>query len=228
VPALAARYAGAIRQVQARGPYLLGGWSLGGVIAYEMAQALRRTDEQVRIVALLDSALPSAAEPPLTADPADFLRDLARRAGALLPQDLDGDGDVWARAVALAQGLAVLPEGAAEEHLRRWYRVYAANLAAWSAYRPARYPGRVALLLASDGAGERGVALAAWRDLVTGELETADVPGDHYGMLADPHLGALARCLGRALDDADQPPGHVTAPARAEPSPPEGRRSDVT
>ncbi len=39
---MAATYLEALLAVQPEGPYLLGGWSIGGVIAWEMAQRLRR------------------------------------------------------------------------------------------------------------------------------------------------------------------------------------------
>lgn len=42
-------YVAAIRQVQSRGPYLLGGWSLGGTVAFEMAVQLEAEGEQVRL-----------------------------------------------------------------------------------------------------------------------------------------------------------------------------------
>ena len=41
---MAACYIEAIRSVQPEGPYLLGGWSMGGEIAFEMAQQLHRRD----------------------------------------------------------------------------------------------------------------------------------------------------------------------------------------
>jgi amino acid adenylation domain-containing protein len=40
VPELAARYVAALRRIQTRGPYRLGGWSAGGMIGYEMARQL--------------------------------------------------------------------------------------------------------------------------------------------------------------------------------------------
>src|SRR5205823_1918690 len=38
IAAMAARYLDVLREQQQHGPYLLGGWSLGGVVAFEMAQ----------------------------------------------------------------------------------------------------------------------------------------------------------------------------------------------
>jgi amino acid adenylation domain-containing protein len=62
---LAARYAEAIVQVQPRGPYLLGGWSFGGLVAWETARRLNEMEREVGLVTLLDSRPPDPdAEPP--------------------------------------------------------------------------------------------------------------------------------------------------------------------
>ncbi|HEV2736909.1 MAG TPA: amino acid adenylation domain-containing protein, partial [Longimicrobiaceae bacterium] len=58
VEEMAARYVEAVRSVQPRGPYLLGGWSVGGTVAWEMAQRLRAAGEEVALLALIDSWAP--------------------------------------------------------------------------------------------------------------------------------------------------------------------------
>src|SRR5207344_3097549 len=55
VEAMAEKYLREIRQFQPEGPYCLGGYCLGGTIAYEMAQLLRRDGQEVALVALLDT-----------------------------------------------------------------------------------------------------------------------------------------------------------------------------
>src|SRR5262245_29276875 len=59
---MAAEYVQAIRSVQPEGPYRLGGWSLGGVVALEMAQQLLAQGQSVALLALLDTSLPSGAD----------------------------------------------------------------------------------------------------------------------------------------------------------------------
>jgi thioesterase domain-containing protein len=54
---MAAHYITAIQTVQPQGPYLLGGWSLGGVIALEMAQQLQRQGHDIGVLAIIDSML---------------------------------------------------------------------------------------------------------------------------------------------------------------------------
>jgi non-ribosomal peptide synthetase component F/thioesterase domain-containing protein len=57
-----AKYLEAVRTVQPHGPYFLGGWSFGGYVAYEMAQQLRRMNEDVGALLLLDITAVSPRE----------------------------------------------------------------------------------------------------------------------------------------------------------------------
>ncbi|KAI5292669.1 putative PKS/NRPS-like protein biosynthetic cluster, partial [Ascosphaera acerosa] len=56
-------YLAEIRRRQPKGPYNIGGWSAGGVLAYEAAIQLIREGEQVQNLILIDSPCPVALEP---------------------------------------------------------------------------------------------------------------------------------------------------------------------
>ena len=77
LPAIAARYVGAILAAHPAGPYHLGGWSLGGLIAFEMARQLRAAGHEVATVALIDAQAPPAERRP----PAETLALAARLRG---------------------------------------------------------------------------------------------------------------------------------------------------
>lgn len=55
---LAASYLKGVREIQPEGPYLLGGWSMGGMIAMFMAQILEAQGEEVSKIVMIDSANP--------------------------------------------------------------------------------------------------------------------------------------------------------------------------
>ncbi|MYV68410.1 hypothetical protein GT043_21225, partial [Streptomyces sp. SID2131] len=84
VPELAAAHVAALRTVRPHGPYHLAGWSLGGLLAYEMAHQLRADGEEVATLALLDTAYPGTTDVPAdgTALLEWFHDDLARSAGS--------------------------------------------------------------------------------------------------------------------------------------------------
>ena len=55
IEAMAANYIGQLKRVQPRGPYRLGGWCLGGLLAIEMAHQLGRAGERVEVIYMIDS-----------------------------------------------------------------------------------------------------------------------------------------------------------------------------
>ncbi len=59
---MASRYIHALQTVQPTGPYFIGGWSMGGVIAFEMAQQLVGKGQEVASLVLVDAGLPTSEE----------------------------------------------------------------------------------------------------------------------------------------------------------------------
>ena len=57
VPQMAAHYLSEIRKVQPHGPYHLGGYCFGGLVAFEMAQQLRRRGDEAPVVAMFSAPL---------------------------------------------------------------------------------------------------------------------------------------------------------------------------
>ncbi|MBI3158387.1 MAG: AMP-binding protein [Chloroflexi bacterium] len=55
IPELAAKYVARLVEIEPEGPYLLGGHSLAGIVAYEMALRLRQHGRQVALVFMFDT-----------------------------------------------------------------------------------------------------------------------------------------------------------------------------
>jgi amino acid adenylation domain-containing protein len=70
---MAAYYIEALRRVQPSGPYYLGGWSFGGLVAFEMAQQLLSSGHQVALLAILDTLAPVPGNTPSFGDGFKFL-----------------------------------------------------------------------------------------------------------------------------------------------------------
>ncbi|HEX6075175.1 MAG TPA: amino acid adenylation domain-containing protein [Micromonosporaceae bacterium] len=198
----AARYVAAVREVQERGPYYLGGWSFGGAVALEMAQRLRADGHQVPLVLALDTELPAEhSEPDEVELLSWFVRDVCGIAGVPVPAlDLDAwrampSGGRVEAALAVLETEELVPADLREE-LRTRIRVFAANWRAFYDYRPDPYDGALALLSASE---EPNGDWDRWRALC-GALDHRMVPGNHYTMLQPPHLPVLAKTLRVFLD----------------------------
>ncbi|MBL0694525.1 amino acid adenylation domain-containing protein, partial [Comamonas sp. JC664] len=209
VEEMATAYVSAIRTVQPSGPYVLGGWSVGGVIAYEMARQLREQGDTVALLALIDAYTPAAlnvAEPERTSTQAitAFASDLLGMGLTGLAPDaapLRGDSPEAVLDTLWDAGhhAGALPPGMEREHLRALFRVFEANLRAARRYQPAAMnPGRVLLLKATGNAAE-APADGGWGALVGAGLETHPVSGDHYSVLKAPSVRELAERIREAL-----------------------------
>lgn len=204
--ALAAKYVDAIRVVQPHGPYHLGGWSLGGVVAAEMAGQLTAAGEQVALVVMLDTGMPPYLGEELP-DRADllggFVHDLAGLAGVPAPaydrvalRGLSPDRQDEAL-LDLLERAALVPEGIRDD-MRERIGVFEANTRALLRHRPGPVDGRLVLLSARQQ--PRRPKTRPWRLLARAGFELHTVPGDHHTMLQQPHLTTLAESLRGVLE----------------------------
>jgi len=191
---MAAGYRAELQRLAAP-PYLLGGWSMGGVLAYEVARQLAELG-QPAYPFMIDSDLRQS--PPPATDQARHLEFLSDLAGGRLPAGI-------ATALAAAQPEALAPTGlaAAVEHrllpaevevaeYQRLVAVHAANLAALADYRPGRFDGP-ALLFVADQV-DRPDPVAAWRAVSPGL--TAQVwSADHHSIVTSSRLAEIASAV---------------------------------
>ncbi|NVJ08296.1 non-ribosomal peptide synthase/polyketide synthase, partial [Myxococcus sp. AM001] len=206
VEEMAAAYVEAIRAVQPAGPYLLGGWSVGGVIAYEMARQLREHGDAVALLALIDAYTPAALtaaepEPDAARVVSAFASDvLGIGVTDIAPPDASQSPEASLEALWDAgQRAGTLPPGMEPAHLRALLQVFEANLRAARRYQPpALNLGRVLRLQATEGA-EGLPEDGGWKALVGAGLEQHAVSGDHYSVLRAPGVRELADRLRSAL-----------------------------
>jgi amino acid adenylation domain-containing protein len=205
---MAARHIETLRRVQPQGPYSLAGWSLGGVVAFEMARQLRQAGEDVALLALIESYTPAVlrrfdalvdSEGRGNATPRAFARDILGLAE--LPS-LPAGEDVIA---ALLASPKLAPRFKAEdaEHLRRLYALYGAHDGALMAYRPDPCDVPVTLLRADAILSDDKTC--GWGMLARGGLSINTVPGDHYSVLLPPNLDNCVVILNDALAQRHQP-----------------------
>ncbi|PRQ08993.1 type I polyketide synthase [Enhygromyxa salina] len=195
-------------------PRVLGGWSLGGVLAYETAARLRERGHAPELVALLDSPTPHVgsdatnyADPALVASFASYLG--ARATISTPPPTLDRArprADQLEHVRAWAVEHAGLPPSTDAEQIQALFQIYVSGLQRsvrrLAGYQPRLYAGPVVYLRAVDTlrafAEVFPDSVEVWRELCVG-LSVRDVPGDHYSMFAAAHGPALAAALRACL-----------------------------
>jgi len=207
VDGLAAHYVTALTGFRSGGPYLLAGWSMGGIVAFEMARRLQARGREAILVALLDVTAPGIDAP--TPDDAElaamFIRDMAGLLGKGVPpldvgrfRGPDADRQT-ARVLETCRRAGLLPADVDRDELGRRLAVFKANVRAMWAYRPRSYAGCITLLRAEVSPDTR----QGWAKWSAG-VDAHTVPGDHYSMLQPPNLERLARVLRRCLPQAGQ------------------------
>ncbi|HEY4382967.1 MAG TPA: thioesterase domain-containing protein, partial [Ktedonobacteraceae bacterium] len=209
---------------QPEGPYLLGGYSFGGLVAFEMAIQLQTRGYEVTLLALLDTVIlqedeehvvglenedTSDAEVQMTSllAIAHYLEALKvyRDIPVTIPYEQLSHVSPEEQITVVFEHLKAaeqLPQEMDVADFRQLVQMTAANGKSSRQYRPVGpYKGHLVSLNTEQ---TTQVASSLWTALTVGSVEVVTVPGDHYSMLTEPHVQALAALLQRALDEADR------------------------
>ena len=200
--AMAAHYVEEILSFQPQGPYHLGGFSLGGMIAYEAARQLRLRGHEVALLALIDTEPLGILPRPL------YLRTMA----AFVPRRTFHHLRRWWSLPVREKGSYLLGRCRALAHWLRRSRttdnppapadaaVADADgdhcLAAGLAYHVQEYGGAADVLVTADSDASW---MHAWNRLVRGSVRFHPMPGGHLQLLARPAVVAVAETLKRLL-----------------------------
>ncbi|MGB8476808.1 MAG: alpha/beta fold hydrolase, partial [Candidatus Acidiferrum sp.] len=203
---MAAHYIQALQTLQPTGPYLLGGWSMGGVIAFEMAQQIRAQGQQVALLALLDGRIPTPDET-FPEEDSEAISLVERYFGisfglmgslAGLPKD-----EQLALILEQAKSAGLVPAELDISQARRFVNLLRSDLSATRNYGLHLYPGRVTLFKASETlAGTSPDPTLGWSEWARGGVEVHIVPGNHANLMYEPHVEVLAEKLTACLDQA--------------------------
>ncbi|MGQ4598764.1 polyketide synthase Pks13 [Nocardia sp. R6R-6] len=207
----ARQYLPELRKIQGDGPFVLYGWSLGAVLAMQTAQLLRAEGADVRVVGLIDLALPTQGE---DNSPEERVRRIERYQvfakktygveGELDREQLEtlaaASDDEQFRMISdlIKISGTKIPGGVLEHQRTSW--VESRQLAKT---QPSRYDGETVLYLADryhDGMIELEPRFAdrlpngGWDDYLT-NLEVVHIPGDHLQIIDEPRIGKIGADL---------------------------------
>jgi amino acid adenylation domain-containing protein len=220
VAGMADAYVGALRGVQPVGPYRLAGWSLGGLVAAEMAVRLRARGEVVSFVGVLDTALPPPDQELRGVDISRgtlafirYIEEYYRRPLHVAAHEVAGrrGDDLVAYLAERLRAASVLPPDVDLAYARRLYDAYMDHTRAFFDHQPSQYSGPMTLMRARTplppelayAAIPRESRTLGWEHYCADPVEVIDVPGDHLTILTPGPVRELAERLRAALDRSE-------------------------
>jgi amino acid adenylation domain-containing protein len=219
VETMANHYKAEIRRVQPRGPYYLGGYCFGGIVAFETAQRLQKDGETVDLLALLDPdkfthpqmPVSHVSVPRRVPGPRESYRDQIRRHFETLKSLPSGEIFEYCR-VRVGGRISEIPFIRKSSAMcktavcricfrlglslpARLFSHYMLGIyaAAMVRYMPQPYSGRV-LIWTTENTFDDGI----WKNL-SREVEINEIKGDHYQILKEPNVSAWAKRLDQEL-----------------------------
>jgi len=172
VESIAAHFIREMKQAKPHGPYLLTGFSFGGVVAFEMAQQLAQAGDEVPMLSVIDTYAPALHAKAIETDKRFYtpLKNMIYR--WIVQRALRNDGTVPTR-------------------FRNFHIIDTYDRAVL-AYKPKPWKGSLTVLKAKDSWGPQSMG---WEGLAQGGLHVKVLPGDHYSVIKEPHVKQLAHAL---------------------------------
>ncbi|KAB8331576.1 SDR family NAD(P)-dependent oxidoreductase [Scytonema tolypothrichoides VB-61278] len=204
---MADHYIREIQTIQPNGPYHIGGYSFGGIVAYEMAQQLHSQGEKVNILAMLDTSRPGTeTRLPFVLRVFEHINNIIQEGPSYLQHKLAGWSE-WGtyhirdKYRRLLEKSELLPEG--DKHLD----VMGANVQALEQYTFKAYPGQMTVFRTDDKNRDDAVGVKydpqfGWGELVAGGVDVYHLPGSHLSFLDEPDVQVLAEQLKLCLEKA--------------------------
>ncbi|MFJ3900099.1 alpha/beta fold hydrolase [Streptomyces sp. NPDC090025] len=197
---MAARYAADLRAADPVGPYKLLGYSMGGIIAHEVARILLAQGARVELVGLLDTLFPA----PAVRRPREATLTLCSIALALPEQYHAAEGLTWDeqcdRFLAHAQASGSLPQGFDRARLERMVDLYDINQDAVAGHEPAELPVPLHILLTADGSARHDVD--RWKATAAEGTVVDTIDADHFKLMSEAHAAEVAEIVTRWLSAA--------------------------
>ena len=213
VEGMASLYVSEIRSVQPHGPYFLGGYCLGGTVAYEVAQQLRSEGETVALLALFDTM--NWHKIPLTvwSKSSHAMQRLYFHAASFFSVDSEGKARFLKEKLGVLKSRIPVWQGMLLSRFRNGSsqavsnslllgKVWQANdRASWN-YIPKPYPGVLTDIRPAKQYQVFSKPDLKWDRLAQGGQESIVLPVNPAMMLVEPFVEHLAIALRRSIDTA--------------------------
>ncbi|CAM3924077.1 Linear gramicidin synthase subunit B [Vibrio aerogenes CECT 7868] len=205
---LAAHYLKDAESVMHSPRLVIGGWSLGATIAFEMAaQFAERTGKSPDILVLDQPAPQARLDDALAMTESERLAYFAYKVGLFTGRKSHLSGDALAAMTELQQAACFLeefrqaglvPDNITAEHFRYFLRILRAHIAATDRYPGRPYPGRVVIAEAEsllEGRIRHAEPGLGWHTFTPQPVTVLPAQGNHISMMTSPYIEQLAATL---------------------------------
>jgi thioesterase domain-containing protein len=175
IPEMASFYIKAMRVAQPHGPYQVMGWSMGALIAFEIARQLQAQGEEIAFLGIIEGIVPTSEN----------------------CQTAAADSRLVLEEETIAPYVDLANQELTTDQIKRFARVVALNRQAMDSYRVQPYNGSISLFRTPRAAGQDDSY--GWRDWIRGSVDVHEIPGTHYRFLSEPSVTLLARALESCL-----------------------------
>lgn len=198
VQAMAKQYAADLIGMRRQGPFYVGGWSFGGVVAFELAHQLERAGHEVGRVLLIDSYAHTGASFLAQHDRVSLLRTYLTNVAE--QKNLAGlgfaggtTGQDYRALIQEGYRIGLFPSNMKEDAIEKLLEVYRVNNLAFESYRPDRIRAPISCLICSDHRiiGSDAEALA-WERRTSSGFDVQGISGDHYSIMAAERAAEVA------------------------------------
>ncbi len=223
---MATRYVAEIRKIQPSGPYLLGGFCMGGALALEMAQLLQAAGEKVALVAFLDTHAPWMVRSTKEASPYGLTTRLKDHYQNLRKMPRNEVRKYLAMRVENVQ--FIIKRQLWEFAYRRYkhskrplpkslWDIESLNTHAFLEYTAKPYDGKIVMLVTDGTVNRFNCEHLGWTQVPKQGLEIRRVPGLHDTIMNEPHVKPYAAALKAAIAEALETVSRTSAASATSP-----------
>jgi amino acid adenylation domain-containing protein/non-ribosomal peptide synthase protein (TIGR01720 family) len=203
-----------IKKVKERGPYLLAGYSLGGLVAFEIARQIQAAGESAPVLILFETVCPSIRVECERMPDSELLERIARLRNPELSLNTDhavlSESDRLSMTYTMIRGSEAIPTGMTLDEVKKFLRLWRRR----GSYKPSEYKGHIVICrtpdntmfdseftLDRDHLSPDDIRTLGWkRAFPKKTIKVIDAPGAHANFLFRPHVAMVAKQLSFALN----------------------------
>ena len=209
IEAMATSYVKAIKEIQGSGSYLLGGHSLGGLIAFEMARQLEAAKEQVENLIIIDTH-PPLPTPEIEASLSDnaailcfIVEQIAIHFNTTVNISYEKLSGLHQEAqfqyvLQILQQSELIPPELGTNLIAGLLNVYKTNVRASLVYQPQPVKSPISLFVTASLAAQfPNDSTVGWQQLTSSKVGVCSLTGEHQTVLKEPSVHNLADAISR-------------------------------